>query len=490
MSRTARLFDLMQVLRRHRRPVNGAALAEELGISVRTLYRDIAVLKSIGADIEGEPGLGYMLKPGFMLPPLMFSEVEAEALALGLKWVERRGDDELAAAAGDVLAKVASVLPSELRNRLDDPALVIGRGWSMPQSIDLKVLRRAIREESKLAIHYRDRQGEASVRNIWPFSLGFFESTRVLAAWCELRGDFRHFRVDRIEAATPLDEHYPRRRHALHKTWLEILKQDRGEQPLTATSAPLDTPDRPKTLPATPATKKRLLTQSVSTTEYPCPAFTHNREKTMTQEIVFYTNPHSRGGIVHWLLEELAVPYRVEHLEYGTSMKSPEYLAVNPMGKVPAIRHGEVVVTESAAICAYLADAFPEAGLAPELHERGPYYRWLFFVAGPLEQAIGLRGCKIALSAEQEKQLGCGNTKAVSDTLAAAVKDRRYIAGDRFTAADVYVGSHIGWGMQFGTIDRRPEFEDYWADLKERPAHRRSQQLSESMAAKQAWGSE
>ncbi|PAU76816.1 glutathione S-transferase family protein [Halomonas salipaludis] len=204
----------------------------------------------------------------------------------------------------------------------------------------------------------------------------------------------------------------------------------------------------------------------------------------MQSAITFYTNPYSRGGIVHWMLEELGVPYRVEYLEYGTSMKAPDYLAINPMGKVPAIRHGDVVVTEAAAICAYLADAFPEAGLAPPPAERGDYYRWLFFASGPLEAAIGLKSCNLEMTSDQEMQLGCGRLETVVDVLADAVRGRRYIAADRFSAADVYVGSHIGWGMQFGTIDRRPEFEKYWQVLEQRPAHRNSMEQIEAAMAK------
>lgn len=203
----------------------------------------------------------------------------------------------------------------------------------------------------------------------------------------------------------------------------------------------------------------------------------------MERTITLYTNPYSRGGIVHWMLEEIGVPYRVEYLQYGTSMKAPDYLAINPMGKVPAIRHGEVVVTEAAAICAYLADAFPEAGLAPPPAERGDYYRWLLFVAGPLEAALGLKACQVEMSADQEMQLGCGRLETVLDVLADAVRGRHYIAGERFSAADVYVGSHLGWGMQFGTIDRRPEFERYWQALEQRPAQRRSMaQIEAAMA--------
>lgn len=197
------------------------------------------------------------------------------------------------------------------------------------------------------------------------------------------------------------------------------------------------------------------------------------------RELIFYTNPLSRGGIVHWMLEELGVSYRTVVLEYGTTMKSPDYLALNPMGKVPAIRHGDAVVTEAAAICTYLADAFPEAGLAPPPTERADYYRWLFLAAGPLEAALGLGALGVHPTPEQQMQLGCGDVWSVLDTLSAAVAGRRYIAGDRFSAADVYVGSHLGWGMHFGTIPRRPEFEAYWAGLRDRPARARCEAFIE-----------
>jgi glutathione S-transferase len=209
------------------------------------------------------------------------------------------------------------------------------------------------------------------------------------------------------------------------------------------------------------------------------------KEFLMAAELVFYTNPMSRSGIVHWMLEELGVPYRSEVLQYGTTMKAPAYLAINPMGKVPAIKHGEVIVTEAAAICAYLADAFPEAGLAPPLGERGAYYRWLFFGAGPVEAAVSNRACGFQPTREQEMQVGYGSLAAVLDTLTQAVAGRRYIAGDRFSAADVYIGSLIGWGMRFGSVDKRPEFEAYWAGLKDRPAHLKVEaRLEEAMAAR------
>ncbi|QKK01553.1 MAG: glutathione S-transferase family protein [Pseudomonadota bacterium] len=197
----------------------------------------------------------------------------------------------------------------------------------------------------------------------------------------------------------------------------------------------------------------------------------------MNGSLVFYTNPMSRGGIVHWMLEEIGQPYDLRVLEYGPAMKSEDYLAVNPMGKVPTIVHDGHVVTEAAAICAYLADAFPEAGLAPPLPERGAYYRWLFFAAGPLEAAVGTKACGLEPDEKQRMMLGFGSLETTLDTLASAVRDRQFIAGDRFSAADVYVGSHIGWGMQFGTIDQRPEFAAYWDGLKDRPAHQKSMQF-------------
>lgn len=211
----------------------------------------------------------------------------------------------------------------------------------------------------------------------------------------------------------------------------------------------------------------------------------------MAAEIVFYTNPLSRGGIVHWMLEEMGIPYGTQILHYGTTMKAPDYLAINPMGKVPAIRHGNVVVTECAAICAYLADAFPDAGLAPPLAQRGAYYRWLFFAAGPVEAALTNHSCGFQPTKEQEGRLGYGSLARVVDTLAGAVAGRQYIAGDRFSAADVYVGSQIGWGMRFGSLERRPEFEAYWAGLKDRPAHRRvAAHMEEAMAARAVAASE
>ncbi|WP_343714063.1 YafY family protein [Inquilinus sp.] len=222
MSRSERLLGLIQVLRRHRRPVSGRALAAETGVSLRTLYRDIATLQAQGADIEGEPGLGYVLRPGFMLPPLMFSEDEIEALVLGSRWVARRADDRLGDAARNALAKIAAVLPEDLRQGLDASTLLVGPGQPIAGGgIDLAAVRQAIRGERKLAIAYRGPEGAETRRVIWPFALGFFDQVRMVVAWCELRQGFRHFRTDRILEAATIEARYPRRRQALLKEWRE-----------------------------------------------------------------------------------------------------------------------------------------------------------------------------------------------------------------------------------------------------------------------------
>ena len=201
----------------------------------------------------------------------------------------------------------------------------------------------------------------------------------------------------------------------------------------------------------------------------------------MTGDLVFYTNPMSRGRIARWMLEETGATYRTEVLEYGPMMKSEAFLAVNPMGKVPAIRHCGTVVTEAAAICAYLADAFPEAGLAPPAGDRGAYYRWLFFAAGPLEAATTNRFLGFEPPADQRSMVGYGTFEAVMDTLERAVAGGGYIAGGRFSAADVYVGSHVGWGLQMGTIEARPAFADYWSRLQGRDARRRAEEIDDAL---------
>ena len=207
----------------------------------------------------------------------------------------------------------------------------------------------------------------------------------------------------------------------------------------------------------------------------------------MTDDIVFYTNPQSRGRIVRWMLEEVGQPYRTEVMAYD-SLKSPAYLAINPMGKVPALTHGETVITEAAAICAYLADAFPGVGLAPSTTSRlrGVYYRWMFYAAGPVEQAVTNKALGFDTPPGRERMMGFGSFGAVMDVLEKLVSGREYIVGDSFTAADVYLGSQIGWGLNFGTMEKRPAFERYWAGISSRPAAQRASQLDDALIAAQA----
>ncbi|AOB32676.1 DNA-binding protein [Bordetella sp. H567] len=229
MSRAQRLLDLLQLLRSHRYPVSGAQLAGQLGISLRTLYRDIAVLQAQGAHIEGEAGLGYVLRPGFLLPPLMFSEEEIQALVLGSRWVAEHADSQLGQAARNALAKIAAVLPSELRHEFDDGALFVVPGEQVPDTADVALIRDSIRRERKLRIEYRDEHAAETARVIWPFALGFFDRVRIVAAWCELRQGFRHFRTDRIVALAAPGDRYPQRRQSLLKTWRELMSAARPE---------------------------------------------------------------------------------------------------------------------------------------------------------------------------------------------------------------------------------------------------------------------
>ena len=222
MSRAERLLELVQILRRHRRPVSGAILATELKVSLRTLYRDIASLQGQGASIEGEAGIGYILRPGFMLPPLMFSEDEIAALVLGSRWVAERTDEPLQRAAHNALAKIAAVLPPDLRHDLDATALLIGPGEPIAAGVTgLPVIRQAIRMERKLVVDYVDLKEAATRRTIWPIALAFFDRARVVVAWCESRQAFRHFRADRIAALTLSEVRYPRRREGLLREWRE-----------------------------------------------------------------------------------------------------------------------------------------------------------------------------------------------------------------------------------------------------------------------------
>ena len=200
----------------------------------------------------------------------------------------------------------------------------------------------------------------------------------------------------------------------------------------------------------------------------------------------FYTNPMSRGQIARWMLEEVGEPYEQVLLDFGTTMKAPEYLAINPMGKVPAVVHDGHVVTEAAAICAYLADAFPDKGLAPPAGERADYYRWLFFAAGPVEQAVVNKSLGFAVPADKAMMAGYGNFDQAMDGLEAAVSGKQFVAGDRFSAADVYVGSQVGWGLAFGSIEKRPAFEAYWAGLSQRPAYLRGKAIDDELIARAA----
>ncbi len=220
MSRTERLFELLQILRRHRQAVSGQRLAEELGISLRTLYRDIATLQGQGADIAGEPGVGYILRPGFLIPPLMFSQTEMDAVMLGMRWVSTFADLSLSKAAIDALAKIAAVLPSEQRNNMGAVPLRVGPPASpLFQTEDLSILRDAIRRERKVEISYRNGQGKRSSRTVWPFAIGYLSDCRIIVAWCEKREAFRHFRTDRLLACTVLATRYPRRRDEMFRTW-------------------------------------------------------------------------------------------------------------------------------------------------------------------------------------------------------------------------------------------------------------------------------
>ena len=203
-------------------------------------------------------------------------------------------------------------------------------------------------------------------------------------------------------------------------------------------------------------------------------------------DLVFYTNPMSRGRNIRWMLEEVGQPYETKVLRWETGdAKSPEFLAINPMGKVPAIVHKGTVVTECAAICTYLADAFPQANLAPPPGSklRGPYYRWLFFGAGPIEQSVSFSAMKIEVPEAQRAMVGFGCMDDVLDTLEGAVKGREFLAGDSFTAADLYIASHLSWGMNFGTIEKRPAFEAYANPHLNRPAAKRADAIDDALIA-------
>lgn len=224
MSRSQRLFDLLDVLRRHRFPVSGQRLADELGVSLRTLYRDIAALQAMGAHVDGEAGVGYVLRPGFLLPPLSFPAEELEALVLGARWIARRGDGTLRRQALSALARIAATVPPDMRDVMEATPLLIGPGTATatvtgPDGVDPVLLRKAIRTEAKLAIAYRDADDTVTERVIWPFAYAFFDQVQLLVGWCELRNDFRSFRADRLVRADLSGARYPRRRQRLLAEW-------------------------------------------------------------------------------------------------------------------------------------------------------------------------------------------------------------------------------------------------------------------------------
>lgn len=235
MRRADRLFQIIQILRRARRPVTAARLAEELEVSVRTVYRDIADLMAQDVPVRGEAGIGYQLGNGFHLPPLMLTPDEIEALVLGAKWVQTRDDPVLDRAARDLIAKINAVVPSRLRPLiLESTGLVPDYGMQEPDRIDIVRLRTWIRAERRIEIAYRDAAGAVSERVIWPLALAYFETVRLIVAWCEHRRDFRHFRTDRIVACRFLEETYPELRRSMLDRWqrtqcgVQPVKSDRG----------------------------------------------------------------------------------------------------------------------------------------------------------------------------------------------------------------------------------------------------------------------
>jgi predicted DNA-binding transcriptional regulator YafY len=240
MRRADRLFQILQILRRSRGPTTARALAEELEVSPRTVYRDIADLMASRTPILGEAGIGYVLGRDFDMPPLMLTPDELEAAALGAQWVAQKGDAGLAAAARDLIAKIAAVTPERLRPFVLEPGVSVAPPFARPSDgLDLVQTRGAIRRGLKLRIRYRDEASRDSERVVWPVMIGYVETTRMLAAWCETRGDFRHFRIDRILAAEFLDMRYPARPAELRARWrARLAAHPAGKSSATASSSP------------------------------------------------------------------------------------------------------------------------------------------------------------------------------------------------------------------------------------------------------------
>ena len=233
MRRADRLLRVIQLLRRHRRPVTGQTMAEELEVSLRTLYRDIADLITDGVPIRGEAGVGYVLGEGYDLPPLMFKTDELEAVMLGLRWVQRRGDPDLARAAADTAAKIGTVLPAHLKPFLYDSPLIAAPSFSVSKdNIDVAALRKAIRDQFKVAIKYRAEDGSETSRTVWPIGISYYDANRIIIAWCELRVGFRSFRTDRVMNMQVLTEKYVERRKALLSKWQQMVRSESGQPEL------------------------------------------------------------------------------------------------------------------------------------------------------------------------------------------------------------------------------------------------------------------
>jgi predicted DNA-binding transcriptional regulator YafY len=227
MRRAERLLRIIQILRRHRRPVKGQSMAEEVEVSLRTLYRDIADLITDGVPIRGEAGIGYVLGEGYDVPPLMFNADELEAVMLGLRWVERRGDQDLSRAAQDTIAKIGAVLPQQLKPFLFDSGLLAPPVFSkVDDTVDVAAIRQAVREQRKIALVYRDESAKDTTRVIWPIGIAYFDAQRLVIGWCELRKDFRSFRTDRMVEAKVTTEKYQERRKVLLKRWHELRARE------------------------------------------------------------------------------------------------------------------------------------------------------------------------------------------------------------------------------------------------------------------------
>jgi predicted DNA-binding transcriptional regulator YafY len=229
MRRTERLFAIIQILRRARAPITAASMADELETSLRTVYRDIAELIAQRVPVRGEAGVGYMLEAGFDMPPLMLTPDEIEAAVLGARWVAGRGDAALARAANDLVAKIGAVIPSHLRPFLLDGVLTTPERPTrvVPDSLDVERVRASIRSQTKIKLTYRDETERETRRTVWPVAIAYYETVRLLAAWCELREDFRHFRTDRVTDAEFTDERYPGRRDILRSQWRKAAETGR-----------------------------------------------------------------------------------------------------------------------------------------------------------------------------------------------------------------------------------------------------------------------